>query len=73
MSQVFKRMYVDIPAETHDRLKKFASDNGMSQKATVAKLIEDAVSQAKSPPKRKRKPAKKRGKKRGKKTSKKTR
>lgn len=42
MSLVFKRMYVDIPADTHDRLKMLAVERGMSQKGLLAKLIEQA-------------------------------
>lgn len=40
MSLPFKRMYVDIPAETKEKLSKRAADLGMSQKALVAQLIE---------------------------------
>lgn len=45
MSLAFKRMYVDIPADTHDRLKILAVERGMSQKALVADLIESACAQ----------------------------
>ena len=50
----FKRMYVDIPTDTHEKLVKEAAARGMSQKGLLAELIEDCV----KPPKRKRvKPA----------------
>ena len=42
MSLAFKRMYVDIPADTHDRLKLLAVERGMSQKGLLAELIEGA-------------------------------
>jgi hypothetical protein len=35
-------MYVDIPADTHDRLKILAVERGMSQKGLLADLIEQA-------------------------------
>ena len=39
----FKRMYVDIPTETHEKLVKLAAERGMSQKGLVAELIEEAT------------------------------
>lgn len=51
MSLAFKRMYVDLPTETHERLVEKAAEMGMSQKALVAQLIDDACTPAK--PKRK--------------------
>lgn len=51
MSLAFKRMYIDIPTETHERLVKEAANRGMSQKALVAELIEEAC----TPPKPTRK------------------
>ncbi len=62
MTLAFKRMYVDIPTETHDRLKALAVKRGMSQKGLLAELIEQACA---SKPARKttRKKAKKKAKK----------
>lgn len=54
----FARMYVDIPADTKEKLVKLAAETGMSQKALVAQLIENACNNAKSA-------TKKRSKKRG--------
>ena len=54
----FKRMYVDIPTATHEKLVKEAAARGMSQKGLVAQLIEDAC----TPAKPKRKTAKKKAK-----------
>jgi len=51
----FKRMYIDIPTETHERLVVEAANRGMSQKGLVAELIEAACK-----PKPKRKTRKKR-------------
>ena len=48
----FKRMYVDIPTDTHAKLVTEAASRGMSQKGLLAQLIVDCV--AKSKPKRKR-------------------
>lgn len=42
MSLAFKRMYVDIPPDTKEKLEKLAAEKGMSQKALVAELIENA-------------------------------
>ena len=42
MSLAFKRMYIDIPTETHELLVEEAANRGMSQKALVAHLIEKA-------------------------------
>jgi hypothetical protein len=71
-------MYVDIPADTHDRLKMLAVERGMSQKGLVAELIEQACdskpARKKSPRKvTKKRPTKRklRSKKRGKKNRKK--
>lgn len=44
----WKRVYVDIPTETHARLGVLAKERGMSQKALVAELIEQACSSAAS-------------------------
>ena len=51
----FKRMYVDIPTDTHEKLVIEAAARGMSQKGLLAQLIEDCVMS----PKRKRATAKK--------------
>lgn len=58
MSLAFKRMYVDIPTETHDKLVTLAHERGMSQKGLVAELIENATT--KKPATKKRR-SKKRG------------
>lgn len=50
---VFKRMYVDIPTETHAKLVIEAASCGMSQKALVAELIEERCNKSKLKPKRK--------------------
>lgn len=42
MPLAFKRMYVDIPTNTHDKLKVLAVERGMSQKGLLAELIETA-------------------------------
>lgn len=68
MSLTFKRMYVDIPVETHDKLKILAVKRGMSQKALLADLIEQACATKPA-----RKKAKKKAKKRRKKTTKRRR
>ncbi len=60
MSLAFKRMYIDIPTDTHERLVKEAANRGMSQKGLVAQLIEEACTAAKTPRKTTRK--KRRGK-----------
>ena len=57
MSLVYKRMYVDIPTETHARLVVEAARRGMAQKVLVAQLIEDACTKKRSKKKAKRKPA----------------
>lgn len=44
MSLVYKRVYVDIPTETHAKLVALASERGMSQKSLLAELIEAATS-----------------------------
>lgn len=36
----FKRMYVDIPTETHGKLVERAAEKGVSQKGLLAELIE---------------------------------
>ena len=54
MTLAFKRMYVDIPTETHDKLKALAVKRGMSQKGLLAELIEQACAR-----KTVRKPARK--------------
>lgn len=54
----FKRMYVDIPTETHDKLVIEAASRGMSQKGLLAQLIEDCVSAPKSTRKQAKKKAK---------------
>lgn len=59
MSLAFKRMYVDIPPDTKTRLENLAAEKGMSQKALVALLIENACEQKRKPAAR----SKKRGKK----------
>jgi len=41
MSLAFSRMYVDIPAETKERLVERAAELGMSQKGLLAQLIEN--------------------------------
>lgn len=51
----FKRMYVDIPTETHEKLVELAAERGMSQKGLVAELIENAA----NPPKPQRKTTRK--------------
>ncbi len=56
MGLAFKRMYVDIPTETHGRLVTEAANRGMSQKGLVAQLIEDACTPTKTQRKTKRKP-----------------
>ena len=38
----FKRMYIDIPTETHERLVIEAANRGVSQKGLVAELIDEA-------------------------------
>lgn len=53
MSLVYKRMYVDIPTATHDKLVIEAAKRGMAQKVMVAQLIEDACKKSKPKPKRK--------------------
>ena len=50
MSLVFKRIYIDIPTETHNKLVKVAAERGQSQKGLVAELIEKECT---SKPKRK--------------------
>lgn len=63
MSLAFVRMYVDIPADTKEKLVLLASERGLSQKGLVAQLIEEACEQ--KPTRRKaKKKAKKRSKKR---------
>ena len=62
MSLPFKRMYVDIPAETKERLKKRAAEIGMSQKALVAQLIEQECAPKKRVTKKKTTRRKTRGK-----------
>ena len=62
MTLAFKRMYVDIPTETHDKLKVLAAKRGMAQKVLVAELIEQACA-SKSARKPTRKKAKKKAKK----------
>lgn len=53
MSLAFKRMYIDIPTETHERLVIEAATRGMSQKGLVAQLIEEACEpEEKSPPRK---------------------
>lgn len=42
MSLAYKRVYVDIPTETHERLVIEAAKRGMAQKVLVAELIEEA-------------------------------
>lgn len=54
MTLAFKRVYVDIPPDTHARLKALAEERGMSQRALVTQLIDDATSKI-SKPKRSRK------------------
>lgn len=54
----FKRMYVDIPTDTHEKLVIEAAARGMSQKGLLAQLIEDCV----KPAKRKRATVKKKAK-----------
>ena len=49
MSLPFSRMYVDIPAETKERLKERAAELGTSMKALVAKLIEQECAPPKKP------------------------
>lgn len=78
MALAFKRMYVDIPADTHDKLKMLAVERGMSQKGLVAELIEQACERKPARKKPLRKVTKKRpikrkprSKKRGKKNRKK--
>ena len=56
----FKRMYVDIPTETHEGLVKLAAERGMSQKGLVAELIENEIAASKKPATKKRR-SKKRG------------
>ena len=56
MSLAFKRMYIDIPTETHEKLVEEAAQRGVSQKALVAQLIEDACTPEK--PKRKKRTTK---------------
>ena len=60
MSLPFCRMYVDIPAETKDKLVKRAAELGMSQKALVAQLIEQECT-SKKPATKKKVRRKKRG------------
>ncbi len=55
MGLAFKRMYIDIPTDTKDRLVIEAANRGMSQKGLVAQLIEDACKPVKSKRKTKRK------------------
>ena len=62
MSLAFKRMYVDIPTETHEGLVKLAAERGMSQKGLVAELIDREVEAAKPKPATKKRRSKKRGK-----------
>ena len=62
MSLPWKRMHVDIPVDTKERLEKLAAEKGMSQKALVALLIENACDQKRKPATR----SKKRGKKKAK-------
>jgi hypothetical protein len=50
----FARMYVDIPTETKAKLVQLAADRGMSQKALVAHLIEEACNEAKPATKKRR-------------------
>ncbi len=59
MGLAYKRMYVDIPTDTHDRLVIEAARRGMSQKGMLAELIEEAC---KPKPKRKTTRKKRRGK-----------
>lgn len=66
MSLPWKRMYVDIPGETKEKLVKRAAELGMSQKALVAQLIEQECVPLKKPatksPKGRTKRAKKKSK-----------
>ncbi len=55
MSLAFKRMYIDIPTDTHDKLVTEAANRGMSQKGLVAMLIEEACTPTKTQRKTKRK------------------
>lgn len=55
MSLAFSRMYVDIPAETKEKLVERAAELGMSQKGLVAQLIEKECTPAKPQRKTKRK------------------
>lgn len=50
----FARMYVDIPAETKEKLVKRAAELGVSQKALVAQLIETECTPPKKPQRKKR-------------------
>ena len=50
MSQAFNRLYVDVPPDTAVKLKVKAAESGMSQKALLCSLIEDACTEK---PKRK--------------------
>jgi len=59
----FKRMYIDIPTETHNGLVDLAAERGMSQKGLVAELINEAVADANKPKPRKKTTRKTRGKK----------
>lgn len=60
MSLTFKRMYVDIPVDTHDKLKMLAVERGMSQKGLLAELIEQACAVKPARKKSPRKVSKKR-------------
>ena len=51
----FKRMYVDIPPDTKEKLEKLAAQKGMSQKGLVALLIENACEQKRKPATRSKK------------------
>lgn len=68
MSLPWKRMYVDIPGETKEKLAKRAAELGMSQKALVAQLIEQECAPKKAATnrhRRKKVTKKRRSKKRG--------
>jgi hypothetical protein len=51
----WKRVYVDIPPETHKRLAMRAIERGMTQKALVAELIESECGEVKTKAKVRRK------------------
>ena len=54
MTLAFKRMYIDIPTDTHNKLVIEAANRGMSQKGLVAQLIENACKPAKTKRKKRR-------------------